>query len=134
MTALYGVYATVATPIDFLLGYAPNVLNPPANETALALDALAGFFAALAFLQLVLLRLRPHDVAVWKCVQFAGVLVDVGVVAGFYRVLLRQGRLSLSAMRSEESGQMIGTAVLGMVRMLFVLGVGIRPPSKAKRT
>ncbi|KAL7004987.1 hypothetical protein EMMF5_005473 [Cystobasidiomycetes sp. EMM_F5] len=122
------------TPVDYLKGFAPNVLSPPAHETALALDALGGFFASLAFLQVVLLRLRPNDVGVWKCVQFAGVLVDVGVVGGFWRVLDRQGRLSLSAMRPEEKGQMIGTAVLGLVRLAFVLGVGIRKePARPKR-
>ena len=108
-----------------LPNYALTPAIPPATETRLVLDALTGFFAGLVFLQAVLLRARPNDVVVWKCVQAATILVDIGMVGGFVRALGNTGRLDTGKWRPEEWSNVGINSFVGIVRTLFVLGVGM---------
>ncbi len=66
----YGIYAHLFAPTLILGSFTPHYVNPPATETQLLLDAIAGFFASLAFLQIVFLYTRPHDLTI--CVHWKG--------------------------------------------------------------
>lgn len=98
---------------------------PPATETRLLLDALVGFFLFLAFLQAVLLRARPNDLGVWKILQAGTILVDVAMVLAFTRALSNTGRIDTSTWRSEEWSNIGINSAVGIVRIAFVLGVGL---------
>lgn len=99
---------------------------PPSTETRLLLDALVGFFLFLAFLQAVLLRARPHDLGLWKILQAGTILVDVAMVVAFARALSNTGRMDSSTWRTEEWSNIGINSTVGLVRLLFVLGVGTR--------
>ena len=122
--SLFGVIMHLQSD-KILPNYALEPTMPPATETRLLLDALVGFFAGLAFLQAVLLRARPNDVVVWKCLQAATILIDLAMLAGFYRALSSTGRLDVSTWRNEEWNNIMINSFVAMIRTLFVLGVGM---------
>lgn len=126
---LFGVYAHLLLPPSFVLGgFSPNPIVPPAHETRLLLDYMAGFYALLFVLQFFGLRLAKYkdDILFWKLIEGSVIFVDVAVVAGFLRVLHLQDRLlDLSLWRGDEWGQIVGNGLFGIVRLCFVLNVGL---------
>jgi hypothetical protein len=92
LLTLVGVFGNLFAPIATLNSYSPSYVSPPATETTLLLDTVAGFLAGLAFLQVVLLRARTTDMTVWRALQASTVLVDIAMLGGFARALSGQGR------------------------------------------
>lgn len=107
-----------------------NPILPPATETRLLLDALIGFFLFLAFLQAVLLRARPHDLGVWKILQAGILIVDLFMVLAFARALSNTGRMDASSWRPEEWRNIGVNVSVAIVRMAFVLGIGMNENMK----
>lgn len=103
---------------------------PPSTETRLLMDALAGFFLFLAFLQTLLLRARPSDLGLWKILQAATIFVDVAMVLAFVRALGHTGRLDTRTWRLEEWSNIGINSAVGIVRIAFVLGIGTRRKGK----
>ncbi|KAK5168916.1 uncharacterized protein LTR77_006225 [Saxophila tyrrhenica] len=75
LLATGGLLTTLFLPNTFLESYFPHPTISP--ETRFTLDANAGFFASTLALQIVLLRIRPNDVGVWKTLQAAIALQDL---------------------------------------------------------
>ncbi|KAI5475486.1 hypothetical protein MNV49_001341 [Pseudohyphozyma bogoriensis] len=125
---LFGLVAYTSYPSFILSGFVSSPILPPAPETTLLLYAMAGFYGALMSLQILLLHFaHPNDVRTWKILQGATVFVDVGMVAGFLKALDGQGRWwDLTRWRGDEMNQIVGNAVLGLIRLAFVLGVGLK--------
>ena len=84
------------------------------------------------FLQIVLLRLRPKDLTVWRCLQASIAIVDVAIIASVLEALNGQGRLDPSVWRVEEKGTVGLTGFVLLVRLLFLLGIGM--PSATETT
>lgn len=64
------------------------------------------------------------DVNVWRIVQVACLVVDLAYYWSVWRVLGAQGRLSVATWRPEDWGSVGITAVAGMVRTAFLMGLG----------
>ncbi|KAF2716817.1 hypothetical protein K431DRAFT_206343, partial [Polychaeton citri CBS 116435] len=121
LMAGFGSIAMLLNPTFFLNAYNPRYTSPPAVETTLLLQSHIGFYASLAFLQVVLLRVRPNDVTVWRILQASTVLIDACQVAVFLYALETQGRLHPLLWRSDEISQIVGNGVLGLIRTAFAL-------------
>ena len=130
--ALTGVLGNFFTPAPILDSYNPNAQIPPSLETRLLLDSSAGFLLGTMFLQTVLLRLRPRDLTVWRCVQTMIGIVDVVLLGSFTRTLNEQGRLNPGMWRGMEWMNMLFTAFVLSIRVAFLLGVGVGGGVKAK--
>jgi len=129
---LFGIYAHTVAPALVLKGWTPTHASPPAIDTYLLSDALAGFFASLAFLQIFLLWPKPNDWVVWRAMQGATLLTDIFMLGGFYRALRSEGRLDTHLWRAEDYSNIGGYAVISIIRVAFLLGIGLRI-SKSKR-
>lgn len=122
--ATSGLLTTWLLPTTFLKSYFPHPVVTP--ETRFALDANAGFFASDIVLQVVLLRIRPNDVGVWKAVQAAVLLQDIAILLGFVRVAGEQGRLSPGTWSLMEWGNLLILVAVATIRLAFVAGVGLK--------
>ena len=73
------------------------------------------------------------DVNVWRIVQVACLVVDLAYYWSVWRVLGAQGRLSVTTWRSEDWGSVGITAVAGIVRTAFLMGVGFQRSGASKK-
>ncbi len=122
----YGIYAHLFAPTLILGSFTPHYVNPPATETQLLLDAIAGFFASLAFLQIVFLYTRPHDLTIWRALEGGTLLVDIFQLGGFTRALIAEGRTDCTLWRSDDWSNIAGYSVIAFIRIAFLMGVGMR--------
>ena len=121
-----GVATHLLTKNTVLAGLSPSALIPPLPETALLLDFLLGFFAMLGCLQVSLLRARPADVAVWRALQGSTLVLDIIMTAATARKLVLEGRSTdPSVWLGGEWQNLVGNAVIGVIRAAFVLGNGM---------
>jgi hypothetical protein len=123
--AFSGVAGNILVPQVTLKAYDPNATIPPALVTKIMLDMTTGFLAGTMFLQIVLLRLRPKDVAVWKCLQASISFADVAIIYSVLMGLDAQGRLDPEKWRVEEIGTLGLTGFVLLTRVLFILGIGL---------
>lgn len=123
---LTGFYYNHITPQVLLTTMNPLYSSPViAPETRTLLDLSSGLYAQNLFLQLVLPRVRPHDLAIWKVWQGSLLVVDsvltVAVLVNMRRVGLLWDVRSWRGMDWTNVGSM---AVLLSIRAAFVLGWG----------
>jgi hypothetical protein len=101
-------------------------------ETAVCMEMTSGFLLAIFFLQIVLLRIRPDDLAVWRCVQISILIQDIAILYAFAKSLSAQGRLDWESWRAEEWTNYLITAGAASTRVAFLTGVGFGD-SKARK-
>ena len=92
---------------------------------------MAGEYAALAFLFAVGLR-STTDIKVWKVIQFATVIIDVGELVSMYLVMRNEGRLDLSGWRGADWFCWILTSWALLGRLAFLGNVGFASASGRK--
>ncbi|KAK4556904.1 hypothetical protein LTR86_005885 [Recurvomyces mirabilis] len=140
--APYRIFFTTIDPILAISGtltslFAPSlILGPsapkiPTPESTFLLQSSAGFYAAFVLLQVFLLRARPHDLTVWRALEASLLITDIFIVVasfGFYGS--KHGTAVPFLWKVEEIGNFVITAGVGVIRALFLLGVGL--PSGAK--
>ncbi|KAF2213388.1 hypothetical protein CERZMDRAFT_83570 [Cercospora zeae-maydis SCOH1-5] len=143
---VYRILFTIIDPIFSIVGFIvhlspstalplyscnPNV--PITTEIRALLDTLASFFLLLAVMQIFFLRARPHDLGVWKVLQSATLVLDVGKVLGFVRAFAGTGRLKLEGLRGlrAEEWMVFGVVgAMGVVRIVFLAGAGMKRGGK----
>ncbi|KZP04920.1 hypothetical protein FIBSPDRAFT_878038, partial [Athelia psychrophila] len=130
---LSGIVGNLFAPTFILNNYTSLYVSPPATETILLLDAMAGFLASLSFMQIYFLRTKPNDMTVWRGMQGGTLLVDIFMLGGFARALIAEGRTDWMNWRSDDWSNVGGYVAISAVRMAFLLGVGIRGEGKGKR-
>ncbi|PWN93205.1 hypothetical protein FA10DRAFT_16032 [Acaromyces ingoldii] len=134
---LFGVVANTTMPEFIVSAYTPKIAKPIATETIVLLDGMAGFFACLIFLNLYFLSTKANDVTVWRGLQGGTLLTDVFMLFAFGRALSTEGRTTLESWRGEDYGNVVGYTVILLVRLAFVLGLGLkeeqRPQSEKKK-
>jgi hypothetical protein len=121
----FGALGNLFIPGTVLHGYTPNAVFPPTAETTILLDTIGGFFLALIFLEVVLLRARPADIGLWRMLTFSILLVDIAMLGGLARLLRSEARAHPAAWRQEEWINIGTTAVVAVIRIAFCLGVGM---------
>ena len=132
LIALTGFLTHILSPATILRLYNPTAELPPAPETMTLLDINAGFLLATIPLQIILLRLRPHDVAVWKCLQGSILIQDLGIIAAVLRSLSVQGRLHFGLIRTDEWGNVAVLAGVGIIRAAFLWSVALNGETSGK--
>jgi hypothetical protein len=125
LLAFVGVFSNLFAPTATLNSYSPSYVSPSATETTLLLETVAGFLAGLVSLQVVLLRARPSDMTVWRALQASTLLVDTAMLGGPARALSSQRRTDWRVWRTEEWTHLAITAGVVVIRVAFLLGVGI---------
>lgn len=131
--SLSGILLNLFSPLTIVKSYNPKPHLPPSLETILLLQITAGFLTGLVLLQLILLRLRPRDLVVWKAVQGSMLIVDLFMLGGFCLALEKQGRLGVQEWRSEEWVNIGVTGWVAVVRSGFILGLGLGGKGKVER-
>lgn len=108
--------------IEVLSGFTASPTLPPAVETQVLLDGMAGWFAGLAGIHVWLQLFQAKNKAAWKPVIAALVLVDIGMLVGFTRALVTEERLyNLSSWRNEDYSNIIGYTLITLARVAFVM-------------
>ncbi|KAJ6523976.1 hypothetical protein B0H19DRAFT_972458, partial [Mycena capillaripes] len=128
--SVLGALGNLLTTGTVLNGYTPNAVSPPAPETIILLDTLAGFFLALIFIKVVLLRARPTDIGLWRMVMFSILFVDIAILCGLARLLRSESRAHPVTWRPEEWINIGTTAGVAVIRIAFCLSVGMGPRVK----
>lgn len=126
LIALIGLLTPLLAPQTYLHSFSPTAPNPLGTETLLCLDILASCFADTMILQLYLLPARPRDLVVWKAVRAFILVSDFGIGAEYWRALGEQRRLWVGGLRAEEGRQILIVGVLGMIRVGFLVEIGMR--------
>ncbi|KAK4952557.1 hypothetical protein LTR10_009363 [Elasticomyces elasticus] len=121
-----GFITALGFPGFLLRTYSPTATVPPAVETTMVLDSLSGFYLSIIVLQVFLLRAKPEDLTVWRLLQFSILITDIVMCGGTARALNAQGRLNPADWRSEEAGSLAITVGVGLIRIAFLLGVGLQ--------
>ncbi len=132
LIALSGILTNILLPGTILTLYDPSARLPPAFETSTLLDVNTGFLLATIPLQIIMLRLRPNDVAVWKCLQGSILVQDLGIIVAVLRSLSGQGRLDVAEIKGSELGNLAILAGVGILRTAFLLGVGFSGEARGK--
>ena len=133
LLALMGVLGRVFAPESILEAYSPSYVSPPTIETSLLLDATAGFYAGMMYLQLVLLRTKATDLAVWRHVLASFLLVNLSVLVGLAKALVARQATDWRAWRAEEWTSLGITAGEAIIKTAFLLGIGIRERGKGEK-
>ncbi|KAK5128311.1 hypothetical protein LTR85_002978 [Meristemomyces frigidus] len=128
-----GILLPLFAPDIYLKSFSPTAAIPPAVETRVCLDNLAAWFTACFLLQVGLLRARPNDLTVWRFLQAAILIVDVGMLAAYGRAFHAQGRTKWSLWRLEEWANILVTVGVATVRTAFLMGVGVGRSERVKR-
>lgn len=123
LICLSGALTTLFLPHFFLDSYFSHPTITP--EVSLLLNICAGFFASTLLLQLVLLRLQPIDVRVWKALQGAILVQDLAVIGAFLKVAAEEGRLGFWTWRLAEWGNLLVVGGVGTIRAAFLFGIGM---------
>ena len=122
-----GVATHLLTKDNVLAGLTRAPTTLPNTETEILLNFLAGCFAMLGVFQVGLLYTRPKDVGVWRVLQLGTLVFDIIQASAIVRVLLVEGRLAdTSTWLPGEWQNFVGNAVIGAIRLAFVLGVGLK--------
>jgi hypothetical protein len=125
IVASTGVIGNLFLPGDILKSYNPRAILPPALETEVLLQSSAGFLAGTMVLQIFLLRMRPHDIGVWKALQASIAVVDAAILGSVFRALDKQDRLALKDWRGLDWINVGVTGTVLAIRLAFCLGVGL---------
>ncbi|KAK7890415.1 hypothetical protein LTR67_008301 [Exophiala xenobiotica] len=125
LIALTGILTNIFAPSVILKSYNSNPTLPPSTETTVLLRSSAGYLLSTMFLQTVLLRLRPTDLTVWRCLQIAILIQDVAILASLTLALATERRLNLALVRPEEWSNLVVLTAVGLIRAAFILDVGM---------
>ena len=96
---LLGLVSHMFNRDQTMTGYSPAYAGPPSVALVHLLDSTAGFFAMLAALEAVLLRVRGRDVTVWRVVQGSASLLDwfMGIEFAVVSLIVRWSTTGASA-------------------------------------
>ncbi|PWN39685.1 hypothetical protein IE81DRAFT_13203 [Ceraceosorus guamensis] len=128
---IFGTYGHIFAAKNVVLagftGAKRGPVWPPAPETRVLLDGMAGWYVALITLQIFAITKRPKDWALWQTLNLSIFFVDAFMLLGFARGLSLEGKLNdTSQWRGQDWGNIAGYAFIGLVRLAFVAGVGVQ--------
>ncbi|KAB5511693.1 hypothetical protein GE09DRAFT_639213 [Coniochaeta sp. 2T2.1] len=139
--SVMGVYGCFFDPSLILSSYIPTTIPNPSslkpggssisNPAAVANPAhhlvfaeMGGFLLLTIILSTFLLR-YTRDLVVWKLYQGAISIVDVVILVATFQAYVDQGRLNPTTWRSEDWFSVLITGACAVLRIAFVLGVGV---------
>ncbi|KAF2130327.1 hypothetical protein P153DRAFT_288345 [Dothidotthia symphoricarpi CBS 119687] len=134
LISLSAIYMNFFSP-ETILGSAFAPSSPWCTVTpshTMLMHQAGGAFAMFAFLMVFMLR-ATNDLKVWKYFE-AGVLMTDG--AAFWSLgnaLASQRRLGVGEWRGEEWGTVVILVVVSVVRIAFLMGLGMEQRRVAKK-
>jgi hypothetical protein len=126
------VSALVFTPQLMLDALAPPPLSAYNPDQGFLLHQLAALFTFVAIILGGVLRVSK-EIRVWRVVILGVLVVDIAMLASIYASLKQQDRLSLGAMRSQDWSSIALTGFVGILRVLFLAGVGVQGVKSKKK-
>lgn len=127
--ALWGMYMMFFTPAVVTDAFIPASVSPYNPLQTFFQHQLGGALSMCIILDLFLLR-RTNEIWIWKVQQAGQLVYDLALLYSIWYALSQQGRLSTSALRIEDWGNIAITGSCAVVRWLFCAGVGLRSPVK----
>lgn len=141
--SLLGAYGGLSEPNLLLISYIPATIPNPTAPTQLLpnpnavvnpahtmiFNQLAGFFILTFTLSAFMLR-STNDLSVWKFYQGAISVVDIIILAATAVEYSHQGRLAPDTWRPEDWFSVLVTAGCAVLRIAFVLGIGLNTKRK----
>ncbi|KAF2832210.1 hypothetical protein CC86DRAFT_451805 [Ophiobolus disseminans] len=121
LICLWGAYMDFFLPRLVLSSHIP--LPTPDIGHSMILKQRGGGMLNFGIISAVLLR-YTYDVKIWNIVQVANLIVDLAYFWAVYEALSVQGRLDVGTWRKEDWGSVVITGTAGIVRMVFLAGVG----------
>lgn len=119
------------TPAFVTNAFVPSTLAPHNPYFDFYPQQIGGSLLTIGILDVVLLR-YTNDVTIWKILEVAVLLYDLALLWSNYEALKFQGRLSLGGLRVEDWGGIAITAQAAVVRVAFLMGVGLKGVGKGK--
>ena len=117
------------TPDTVVNAFVPSTIAPRNPYFDFMLQQLGGALTMLALIDIVLLRYTA-DVNIWKILEAAVLVYDFSLLYSNYYALVQQGRLSFGALRWEDWGDIAITGQAVVVRIVFLLAVGLSKKDK----
>ncbi|ORY12093.1 hypothetical protein BCR34DRAFT_600849 [Clohesyomyces aquaticus] len=137
LICVWGAYMDFFDPALVLSSHIPNAI--PDIGHAMILKQRGGGMLCFGLTSALLLR-YTHDPTIWQIMQSAFLLVDITYFWAAWGALEAQSRLQLQSWRAEDWGSLGITGVATLVRVAYMLGVGVtrgkggRKDGKGKRT
>ncbi|KAK4496241.1 hypothetical protein PRZ48_012221 [Zasmidium cellare] len=125
LIAISGVYLNIFAPALTVDSFVPSSLSPYQPLQSFLLHQIAGGLLTCAILDVFLLR-KTNEVWIWRTQQWAQLAYDVVILTSQVYSWVQQGRLSLGALRLEDWASFAIVAVVGLVRILFIAGIGMK--------
>jgi hypothetical protein len=128
---LVGMYGNF---IDHDLAMQAFFVNyPPTDHFRCFIYQIGGMGTSFLILLVGLLR-YTHDINIWKIVQLAILPADFTMLTAIYIGMRISGNLALADWRWEDWFSIVITGICTVLRIAFVLGVGVRDTmARAKR-
>jgi hypothetical protein len=122
LICVWGAYMDFFDPALVLSSHIPNHI--PDVGHSMILKQRGGGMLNFGFLSFFLLR-YTKDLAIWRMVQIADLLVDFAYFWAVYEALGTQGRLGTASWRVEDWAAMGITGSATLTRMAFLVGIGL---------
>ena len=126
------VYFLLVNPAVYMSALIPPSMSTPNPDHALLFHSMAALYAFLGLQLIVLLRITD-DLKVWRVFQAGILMVDFALMASQYVSLEQQGRLHLKGIRGDDWAAFIFTALVAVIRIFFLAGVGVKSKTKATK-
>lgn len=125
LIAIWGALMNIFTPSIAVDAFVPASISPYQPLQSFLLHQISGGLLTCAILDVFLLR-KTNEVWIWRTQQWAQLAYDVVILGSQVHSWGQQGRLSLGKLRVEDYGSFGIVVVVGVVRCLFIAGVGMR--------
>ncbi|KAH8171265.1 hypothetical protein LIA77_08032 [Sarocladium implicatum] len=126
------VYFLLVDPTPYMNALIPSSMSVANPDHAFLFHALAALYAFLAVQLIVTLRITD-DIKVWSVFQAGILMVDFALIASQYVCIKQQGRLHMEGLRHEDWGAFIFTALVAVIRIAFLTGIGAKSPAKTTK-
>jgi hypothetical protein len=125
------IYALIFTPQVMLDALAPAPLSAYNPDQGFLLHQLAAMYTFVAIMLGGVLRVSD-DIKVWRVITAGVLLIDIAMLGSTYVTLEQQGRLSVETLRSVDWGNILFTGLVAVIRIFFLVGVGVQKDIKSK--
>jgi hypothetical protein len=122
LICVWGAYMDFFDPALVLSSHIPNHI--PDIGHSMILKQRGGGMLNFGFLSFFLLR-YTQDLAIWRLVQIADLIVDFAYFWAVYEALASQGRLGAASWRVEDWAAIGITGAATLTRLAFLAGVGL---------
>ncbi|KEY75190.1 hypothetical protein S7711_01631 [Stachybotrys chartarum IBT 7711] len=125
------VYTLLTQPEAMLDAFIPASMSTYNPDQGFLFHHHAALYAFVGIILAGVLRVS-NEINVWRVVQAAVLVVDVGLLASTYASLKQQDRLDMESMRAADWAGIIFAAFVAAIRVFFLLGVGVQKGAKSK--